>query len=242
MAIRKETTEAVQKGLEPILKYQAEEDQAQQEVEKLKAAITKKQAEIDAATSSSGSILPELKERLEDLLADNAMGIDNQVSLENIKNLISQEEKTQAESRQQAAFITGSNQPVIAGLQRKLADAQHTLDTLKAQKNRIICTCFRSMAEGIGAEYLTAAQKVIDLHRQLLGVDILLQNRGDRGISKGYPTTLNIPAFVLEATADADDPYYRTLRGCAENNSGHTYSRGVAISIENNLKNQGVRL
>jgi hypothetical protein len=185
-----------------VLEYQEKVAVAQKSVEDIMVIIAKQESLIEAARSAP-SLIAELTERKEDILAEIVLGKDLTKELDKItcdieteKKLLTTREKTIAEA--------GKSLP---GLQRKLLTAKANLKNLEDQKSEILIQYLRCEAEQVGQEYGKAASMLIDKYNRLTSLDYLLTLQGGVTIDSCSFHDFSIPAFQLNAFKSLISPH-----------------------------------
>jgi len=184
-----------------VLEYQQKVVDARKAVEDIMVIIENQTAQIEAARSAP-SLLADLTERKEDILAEIALGKNLQKELGKITSDIETEKKL-LEAREKTISEAGKSLP---GLQRKLSAAKENLQNLENQKNEILLQYLRHEAEQIGQEYGEAALNLIDKYNRLVSLDALIIFQGGKTISGGSFHDFSIPAFHLSALSSLISP------------------------------------
>lgn len=177
-----------------VLEYQQKVAAARKSVEDIMVIIENQTTQIEAARSAP-SLLADLTERKEDILAEIALGKNLQKELDKITSDIETEKKLLA-TREKTISEAGKSLP---GLQRKLSAAKENLQNLENQKSEILIQYLRHEAEQIGQEYSEAALNLIDKYNRLISIDALIIVQGGKAISGGGFHDFSIPAFHLSA-------------------------------------------
>lgn len=175
--------------------------QSQQAVADTNASITKLQKAIGKAETTIARQLAELPDlaalanQRADLLADIAIGENKSAELKELEAKLDKVTK-----QQQAAkpAVDGARQTLV-GLQRKLQDAQGTLEKLQEAHRSLMRRFLQSRAEAVGAEYGAAAQALIGHYKSLQTLNDLLSANGRHQQLQSALEGLYVPNFNLEA-------------------------------------------
>jgi len=177
-----------------VLEYQKQVAAARKAVDDIMVIIEKQTSLMEAARSAP-SLIADLTEKKEDILAEIALGKNLTKELEKITCDIETEKKLSA-TREKTIAEAGKSLP---GLQRKLLIANENLKKLEDQKSEILIQYLRRAAEQVGQEYGTAASMLIDKYNRLTSLDALLIMQGGKTIGAGGFHDFSIPAFQLNA-------------------------------------------
>jgi len=177
-----------------VMEYQKKVAVARKAVEEIMVIIKNQTSQIEAARSAP-SLIADLTEKKEDILAEIALGKDLTKELEKITCDIETEKKLLT-TREKTISEAGKSLP---GLQRKLLIAKENLKKLEDQKSEILIQYLRREAEQVGQEYGKAASMLIDKYTRLTSLDALLIMQGGKTIGGGGFHDFAIPAFQLNA-------------------------------------------
>ncbi|MES2947509.1 MAG: hypothetical protein V4858_03110 [Pseudomonadota bacterium] len=160
----------------------------------LEKAIGKCETQLSEQQTALPDTGPLLSQRA-DLLADTAIGEDRSAEIK----------KLDAKLEQLAAQRSGAKPAMDAlkqtaeGLRRKLVDAQAALQTLEADKNKLLRAFMCARAEALGVEYLAAAKSLVDHYKRLRALGVLLHGYGDVRPLFSSREGLFIPRVNVEA-------------------------------------------
>lgn len=177
-----------------VLKYQEKVSQARKDVQEITSVINEKMMVIDKIKNTP-SPLKELKEKKEDILAENALGKNLSSELEQVEQQINFETK-EIEARN--AEIKDA-QNALPGLQRKLSTAETALNKLESQKNAVLLDYLLAESEQIGREYIDAASILVEKYQKLTALNSLMVQLGEKGINGSIFHDFSVPAFNLKS-------------------------------------------
>lgn len=177
-------------ALQALLSHQSLIRAAQSSVKSLTEAIQVQENQSQKLREQDKAIAT-LKTQREDLLADIATGQDKTAELQALDTKLAQQNEATAQITQSAIVQT------VAGLQRKLENANKELQALESRSNVFKRDMLKEQAEAIGVDYVAAANQLIALESQLRSLDNLLHDAGFvPWISSGC---LEIPGFALDS-------------------------------------------
>jgi len=210
----------------------------------LEKAIAGKKLTLAELQPPSSPKLSELSTQRENALADMVLGKASQTELEKIDLAITDEQARINKSHSNNAGLIADTKQAITGLERKLEQEEAALAELEFNKYRSISGYLTSEAEQIGAEYVLAARATAALHRRLLAVDALINERNRAAtINKDRPVKLVIPVFNLAVHNGSES----TIRTGEFDDAVNTYhvSNHLAAAIEaerDRIQKNGVSL
>lgn len=161
--------------------------------------IAARQEEIVVAEAAIPSIDHLLRAR-EDLLASVAIGQAKSGDIKAFDAKIEGERQAHQEASAKAKRIAEEASQAIAGLQRKLTDAQEKCQAMHGKDQGLLREVVINHAETTGHAYVQAVLAVKDAYLRLIALDGLLKNKGLRPmgiIGTGVP--INLPSFQLPA-------------------------------------------
>lgn len=195
--------------VDEVTKHQAMITEAAQAVVSLKSLIAEQQAIVE---KNKGLSISGLYQDRQDLLAESVMGKDVAKEIKRLDGEIEAKEKelAQAEKKRNDAEYA------IAGLNRKLADAETKLRSLEEEGKQILLHFLKGEAELVGDEYAQTVNELIRFYNRLLALDTLIMSYSeDPGFSIKLPSSLRIqiPAFNLVACNTQLDNFKGTPHG-----------------------------
>jgi DNA repair exonuclease SbcCD ATPase subunit len=183
-----------------VLEHQQALAAAELKAAGLRAGIAHQEQIIREAEGNVPS-MDGLSQRREDLLADIATG---DATAEALKTLDAQIEKRTKEVDQAAAKVkkaTGQARQTIAGLTRKLAEAEAEVTKIKAEVlPAALVGYLKARAETAAEEYMQAASALFEKLQQLVGIGTLLKKfpeGNDVFLSVNW-SQFRIPGFALK--------------------------------------------
>lgn len=174
----------------------------------LEDLIATKQREASAAAAAVPSI-EHLSRTREDLLAAVAVGQATHGEVQAFDTKSEAEKKAHQEALATAKRIANEAEQAIAGLQRKLAEAQGELHALHGRDMSLLRAVVMHQAETTCHEYVKAALVVKAAYLRLTALDGLLKSKGLKPagiIGGGVP--INLPVFQLPACDGQFNPNY----------------------------------
>lgn len=184
-----------------VLNYQGELKKAKQEVTDLRTKIS----ELSTTTDRAETLIKEiavLKQKREDLLADTALGNANKDSLPEIDKQIEEKNKMLADHNASKA----QEEEVIRGLNRKLRQAEMSLNKIEAEGPYIICHYLIARSETVGKDYIRKAETTITRYGELIALNRLIEIHAPESFKKRllgkFRQEMMIPLFDLEAFGD----------------------------------------
>jgi hypothetical protein len=193
--------------------HQGQTKDAAAKVERIREAIAAQESEL-AQCKELETRLAELTHRREDLTAGLALGESNQTDLDKVNKEI------EGICSQMVPF--DSIQETIAGLQRKLDQAENEYRDHKNKAHYAFRDLLLAEAEEVGAEYLATAKQLVRLYRRALALDSFLKPLGypvSHGL--GVETQLRIPTLMLECHKGSEAGGLTYLLGDAQDVSSH---------------------
>jgi len=219
-------------SIEEVMEYLGRLAVAAQGVVSLKNTISEQQEILGADTTSA---LEPLHQRRYDLLAESALGKDVAADIKILESKIKDEEETHAAGEE----VKIGAKRAIVGLNSKLAEAERLLQSIEADKKRVIHHFLFGQAQQIGQDYLEAAREVQKAYSRLIGLDALIQGLGVNSKSFAPEYQIWIPIFKLKAFEGLDSGALRS--GAIFSNMG--FNKGAAREGEvARLKEIGVTM
>jgi len=133
----------------------------------------------------------DMGKKREDLAAEIAIGTAKPEARAALDARIAEEKKIHAEASAKAEQVIGPATAAIAGLHRRLEQAEKELASLTKEGESLYQALLWAEAERTGAEYLERADELIYLFRRLAGLNELL----GENVLEIWPTHLAIPAI-----------------------------------------------
>ncbi|HUW27574.1 MAG TPA: hypothetical protein VMV97_03090 [Sulfuriferula sp.] len=195
-----------QSELSLLLAHQADIECLGNTIINLEDLIATKQREASAAAAAVPSI-EHLSRTREDLLAGVAVGQATHGEVQAFDTKSEAEKKAHQEALATAKRIANEASQAIAGLQRKLAEAQGKLHALHGRDMSLLRAVVMNQAETTCHEYVKAALAVKAAYLRLTALDGLLKSKGLKPagiISGGVP--INLPVFQLPACEGQFNP------------------------------------
>lgn len=188
-----------------ILSYQYKVLDTKKRIVELKRVILdREQKLLDLQIFTSK--LPELYVTHENILADMALGVDRQKDLGEIVAQISMEVEKQKEYEETISEATATENPILAGLHRKLAETEKELSELKSMKSPMLAEFLTAEAEQLGIIYVQSIETAAAKISQIRALGGLINNHGGK-ISNNYSGYhLEAPLFNLKACIDNRHP------------------------------------
>ncbi len=186
--------------LADLLTHQTATAAAESRLKAIQNAIAEQGTTL-AGCSPQPDNTPAMKSRLEELLAEKVLGVDVSAEQAALEDELGKALAAQREHSEKSEPIARETRQTLAGLQRKLTEAQEDLHRLSIGGVEKMQGFLRSEAERIGAEYLAIGKDLAKKHAQLLALDTLIKRYGGSGLSNNYtvPAALSIPLFALES-------------------------------------------
>ncbi len=184
--------------LDEILTFQEMVNSAEGEVASLEETVRAQGLIITEAKASVPTLESYLQKR-QDLLAEIATGGKKESALADLDAEINAERKKVAKLQEKADMATENAQHAIVGLQRKISAARERAKALLGQKQSVVHGFLMFEAEKAGCEYLHLVEQVVDKFRQLIAIDTILTETGNRSIAGHDVCNFYVPAFELRA-------------------------------------------
>lgn len=186
-------------------------------IAKLEKAIGKCEAQIEEQQAVLPDLAPLLNQR-EDLLAAMAIGEDKKAEISKLDTKIAQLSAQQKDAKPALDAL----KQTIGGLQRRLLESQAELLKLQGEKSVLMRRFLNSRAEVLGAEYVAAASKMVELYKGLLALDTMLHDHGQGHRIGMHGQGLYVPRFMLDSMAGhADYVYPKAIFTSANHTMGH---------------------
>lgn len=181
--------------------------QAIAEAQKTVDGLTKAVGEQQALIASKRALLPDvsvsqLELQREDLLAAIALGQGDAAALDTLEQQIT----AQTELRQQTSPEISRAEKTIAGLSRKVEEAQAALQALQSNSNNLLRKLLLSEAEAIGTDYAAAALVAAEKYKQISALQNMLGGSPSLIPRQGC---LTLPCLGLET----NKPHADRVRG-----------------------------
>jgi hypothetical protein len=212
-----------------VKKYQNEADEIEVHIKELNQAIIRESEKATQSNAVSDELKSLHRER-EDLMADMAIGaINNDVRLAEIEALISKEESRISEAKK----IGAAAKIVVAGLQRKITEAEQKLADVKETLQSVYGEFLISEAEKEGAKFIELSGKLWDQFSRLIALGTMIENHpGTNGISiiSGNCRNIKLPLFNLKSCPDDQEEsgFYRTFNQLNISDEVYTVKRDFA--------------
>jgi len=174
----------------------------------LSALIAARRGEIADAEAAIPSIDHLLRAR-EDLLASVAIGQAKSSDIKAFDAKSEAERQAHQEASAKAKHTAEEASQAIAGLQRKLSDAEEKRQSLHSKDQGFLRDVLMNRAESTGQAYVQAVLAVKDAYLRLIALDGLLKSKGLRPagiISACVP--IHLPTFPLLACDGHYNPNY----------------------------------
>lgn len=223
-------------SLGEITLFQEKLSAAEQMVANLRELIAKQEEIILKTNEGLPSNAGIMKQR-EDLLAAIAVGDATETDLEELDRQISEKSRFAAEDLERVKNIVAPARQTIAGLQRRLDEAEETLTTLESRKGEVMRRFLESEAEKAGEEYARLAGELVEKFRQLKALNQIGLSRGHRSIIQ-RGVRIDIPAFDLISHV----PLGERKMTAAENASGGLDLEADICAEESRIKGLGISL
>lgn len=187
-----------QATLDALLWQQAKVSDIENQIAELKRVIALEEAKI-AQSNDDREPQGSLHHKYSELMADRALGkVVEQSSLDEIETQITEEKKriSQAKAAGSQAEI------VIAGLKRKILDAEQILTPAKKTLQTVYCDYLITEAEKAGGEFVVLADQLWQKHLRLLALGTMIEQSPDASgtsIILARNRSFKIPAFNLES-------------------------------------------
>lgn len=188
-----------------LLAHQAETACAESTLKAIQAAIAEQESALAGCAPPAGNI-PEMENRLQELLAEKALGVDVSTELSALEAGLDEAVADHRKHSEKSAPLIQAARHALAGLRRKLAVAQEDYDRLKTDGIDKMQSFLRSEAERIGTEYLTTGKELAKKHSELLALDSLLKRFGGKGLFNNYTSAAAapVPLFNLDVHQGCD--------------------------------------
>lgn len=168
---------------------------AQQKVDSLTNAVSEQQVLIDEKRALLTEVsVSQLELDREDLLAAIALDQGDAAALDTLEQQIA----AQTALRQQIVPEISRSEKTIAGLNRKIEEAQAALQELQSNSNNLLRKLLLSEAEAIGADYAAAALVAAEKYKQVCALESMLRELGATPIYLVPRQDLNLPCLGLE--------------------------------------------
>lgn len=165
-----------------VLAYQKKLKEAEQKVADIQALINHQQCIVDEAAANAQTattLLKELEGQREDMLADIALGEGSKSNLIELDKHIAKVRETveaEAQSPKNARSQTGAAIQSMAGLNRRISEADEELRALKAKRKEVISRFLMGKAEQVAGEYVSDALLLTEKFSQLAALSSLVRS------------------------------------------------------------------
>jgi cell division protein FtsL len=225
-----------------VLDHQAKIGNTETKIASLNSAIAAQRKLIADAQATIPAIPARSAER-ENLIADIALG---QATAEDLKTLdaqIAKEQRAYDDAKKKVAADINTGEAAIAGLERKLQDAQADLDTLNDASTAIMQQYVRGEAETVAQDYVDAALRLKDAYLRLRGLNAVLSGYGGRsfigiGADRLYISGFALPQF--DGVIDKNATWPGTIFSAEWAAYGNTFSDACAAE-KDRMKKLGMR-
>lgn len=201
-------------ALDRYLDFSARLTKQSASISALKTEIEKAQKAEQAAVAATPSLAP-LDQKLEDIAADLALNNISDKPAEDRRAGVAKERLALEEKIRWASANVGAIRRTLAGLNRRLSDAEAEIASITAQTPSLLTDVLREQAASIGAEYMRHAQHVRDAYLRLLAVASMLDGYGLPGAKISYSTCWEffLPSFRVEGLENHDRYHFDQLFG-----------------------------
>jgi chromosome segregation ATPase len=195
-------------GYQDVLDFQAKVADAEQQIEDLRAAI----AEQKETISDAEDALPtpgDLKQQRDTLRAEIAMGAEKAGELAAVEQAIEEEATAIDQARTEAEKAVSSARQTLAGLGRKVTEAEAALAALRAQAPDLILEFLLGQAEDAYRKYEQAAHTVGKQFGQLRAIDTLIRRHAPepyKNTLMGLTVTIKVPGVSITPHQVAGTP------------------------------------
>lgn len=181
-----------------VLQLQTDVAEIESRITELTTAISREEDKVRQGNANS-SLLDKLNRQREDLLADVALGVKvDQTAQQQIENKIAEEEQRVREAYNLACQAANA----IAGLQRKIEEAQQEHTAKKEALQQAYCDFLITEVEKAGAEFSKTAERLWGQFSRVLALGEMIEKHPSadgKQIITGKCREFNIPAFMLDA-------------------------------------------
>jgi chromosome segregation ATPase len=185
-------------AVEETILFRTRLSDAAQKVTQLQEQIAL-QEEVSDKTRSGLPSLDKLNRKREDLLAEIATGNATECQLSELDTLIESEKKRVSVALEDAETTIEHARQTIAGLNRKLTEAEDDLATLELRDKAVISRFLRVEAEKAGSDYARLAGELVGKFRRLVALGRIMSARGFTSIGEDNLHQFTIPRFMLNA-------------------------------------------
>lgn len=204
-------------GPDAALEFQRELIEAEERVPELKALVEEQERLIAAANVSVPSAV-QLQQRREDILAGLSTGDATEVQLRAIDKEIEALNSQIADASAKASEILSKAEPTLAGLRRKLADAEGQVKKLTLQKPDVARLVLKTQAASVYADYLRLGEELGEKFVKLMSLNALICSVPERRhIDHSIllmASLMKIPRFKVGP--DSEAPSMSTVFSAAE--------------------------
>jgi len=204
-------------GIEEALSFQQSLAEAEQRVPELKALVDEQERVIREAKATIPSA-EQLLERREDILAGLSTGDATEAQLKAVDQELEALNTLIADASAKASQIVAKAEPTLAGLRRKLADAERELKKLTLQKPDVARLILKTQAALVYSDYLSLGEQLGEKFVKLMSLNALIcsvpeRRHIDHSILLMAPV-MKIPRFKIGP--DAEAPSMSTVFAAAE--------------------------
>jgi uncharacterized coiled-coil protein SlyX len=164
----------------------------------LEQAINTQESVIAEATATV-KVPESLVQKREDLLAEISVGNAASDELTKLDAEIDRQNEIHGETSAKAEQVITPARQTVAGLRRKLGQAEAELKALTEERGSLRQALYRDEAEKAGADYVRVANELHALLMRLIGFNELIEGRNVLGIST---ERYAIPTMRLKAFED----------------------------------------
>ncbi len=225
--------------LDDVLNYQSDLAAAKNNVSNIQALIAQQQQIIDEAVAGIPS-LPDYCQIREDLLADIAIGKATDKDLATLGEKMDADKKDVTEAEERLDPVIEHAQLTIAGLQRKLEDAEKEVTTLEENEGEIVFQFLMAQAEREGEEYAALANQLIGKFKRLRAIDSILGH--PPRLSFAYVGEFFIPSFNLKAFKGCENPSHPGQFGDARLSLNARESQAAREVLKQQYVDMGIEL
>jgi chromosome segregation ATPase len=193
-------------GIEEALSFQQSLDEAEKRIPEVKALIEEQERLIQEAKATIPSA-DTLQERREDILAGLSTGDATEAQLNAVDQELEALNAQIADASAKASEILGKAEPTLAGLRRKLKEAEEYLEELLLQKPEVTRLVLKSEAALVYFDYLKLGQELGEKFVRLMSLNALIcsvpeRRHVDHSILL-MASVMKIPRFKIGPDAEA---------------------------------------
>lgn len=189
---------------------------ARDEVERLQALISEQEESLDSLTLDADERLDALQERREEVLADIALGEDNQDELKSldkeIESIIGDTDGSQREALEKYRHASQT----VSGLKVRLQRQEEKLAELEAMSEGVIEQFLLDQGNKLASGFAKHAKQLIESFVRLKAIDELLMEKGGRNAMTYVPGDWYRTFIPAIGSAGADAPFIAESANYAE--------------------------